>query len=306
MHVPKLERKRDRLRAILTPTATRPSSVPARPVVALPPTRRLSSPPGPSSPGLAASSGGASTSITSQGPLFKKALAKTLEDLSETEAEALVQASKTINEHTLLSAVREYDEEHKNDSSFRPHAERLSKFLEGLNIFMRSVVIGIQASPEISSLVVGVVRLVIDLALNFTAFFGKLTDMICTFEDYLGPLAEYAQRADIGLVEKAVVNAYASILTFSWKARRVFVDDNGNRKKWTSAQVLMRQQWATFESAYGLIKKDLQHHLDILLHSVQALHFNASIETEQARRCKEESKAIFPHTLYVHKIANVA
>jgi hypothetical protein len=65
------------------------------------------------------------------------------------------------------------------------------------------------------SLVVGSVRVVINLALNFTMYFSKLIDIVCTFKDYLGPLAAYAQAADIYLVEKTVVSAYANVLEFS-------------------------------------------------------------------------------------------
>ncbi|KAF2805686.1 uncharacterized protein BDZ99DRAFT_109722 [Mytilinidion resinicola] len=280
--------KRDRMRAWFAPDTTRPA--PSR-TVPLPPAQQASSPraplpPSPSRP--TASSGGALASTTSGDPLLEKALARTLERLPKGEKAAFVQASKTIDERTLLSGVRAYDAAHKHDSSFRPHAERLSKFLGLLNRFMGGVAIGIQASPEISSLVVGSVRVVIDLALKFTMYFSRLTDMICTFEDYLGPLAEYAHAADINLVEKTVVNAYANVLDFGWKARRVFVDANGDQRKWTSPRAFMRQHWETFESEFVSIKGDLQHHLDILRHSVQALHFDLSRKAEHARRREEE------------------
>jgi hypothetical protein len=198
---------------------------------------------------------------TPRNPLQEKALAKALVKLPKTETAAFTQASKTLDEQALLSDVRAYDAAHKNESSFRPHAEGLSKFLTFLNTFMGGVAIGIQASPEISSLVVGAVRIVIDLALKFTTFFSRLADMVCTFEEYLKPLAEYAQAADIELVEKTIVNAYANILIFGWKARRVFVDINGNQQGWTSLRAFMRQQWETFEAEYVSIKEDLHHHL---------------------------------------------
>ena len=225
--------------------------------------------------------------------MLEKALTKTLEKLPEAEKAAFAQASRTIDERTLLSRVKTYDAAHKGNSSFRPYAERLSKFLDLLNRFMGGVAIGIQASPEISSLVVGSVRIVIDLALRFTMYFSKLTDMICTFEDYLGPLAEYAKAADVNLVETTVVNAYANVLGFGWKARRVFVDVNGDQRKWTSLRAFMRHHWETFESEFVTIKEDLQHHLDVLLHSVQSLHFDFSRKVEQARRREEESKIIY-------------
>jgi hypothetical protein len=48
---------------------------------------------------------------------------------------------------------------------------------------MGGVAIGIEANPEVSALVVGAVRIVIDLALKFTTFFSRLSDMVCSFED---------------------------------------------------------------------------------------------------------------------------
>jgi hypothetical protein len=221
------------------------------------------------------------------------ALAKTLEKLPKAEKAAFAQASTTVDERTLLSNVQAYDAAHKDNSSFRPHAERLSKFLDLLNRFMGGVAIGIQASPEISALVVGSVRVVIDLALKFTMYFSRLSDMICTFEDYLGPLAEYAHAADIKLVEETLVNAYMNMLLFGWKARRVFIEANGDERRYTSLRAFMRQHWETFESEFGSIKEDLEHHLDILQHSVQALHFDFSRKTEQRRQREQHSKAIY-------------
>jgi hypothetical protein len=298
-----LHRAKEKARSLFPPSATH--SRPASPsAVASPLTPQPSSaaPSPPSSPRPAASTGGALAPTTPRDPLQEKALAKALEKLPKTESAAFTQASKTIDEQALLSDVRAYDAAHENDSLFRPHAERLSKFLTFLNTFMGGVAIGVQASPEISSLVAGAVRIVIDLALKFTTFFSRLTDMVCTFEDFLAPLAEYAQAADITLVEKTVVDAYASILIFGWKARRVFVDANGNRRKWTSLRAFMRQQWETFESEYASIREDLQHHLGVLQHSVQALHFNASREAEQARRRDEESTLLPSVFICVHTL----
>lgn len=291
------EKAQEKVRLLFPPSATHsrpasPSAVAPRPSSAAP-----SPPP---SPRPAASTGGVLAPATPRDPLHKKALAKALEKLPKTETAAFTQeASKTIDEQALLSDVRAYDVAYKNDSSFRPHAERLSKFLTFLNTFMGGVAIGIQHSPEISSLVVGAVRIVIDLALKFTTFFSRLADMVCTFEDFLGPLAEYAQAADIELVENTVVNAYANILVFGWKARRVFVDANGNQRKWTSLRAFMRQQWETFESEYVSIREDLQHHLGVLQHSAQALHFNAFREAEQARRREDESMPPLSVFIYV-------
>jgi hypothetical protein len=46
-------------------------------------------------------------------------------------------------------------------------------------------------------------------------YFSKLINIVCTFKDYLGPLAAYAQAVDIDLVERIVVSTYANVLDFS-------------------------------------------------------------------------------------------
>lgn len=75
--------------------------------------------------------------------VLEKALAKTLETLPQAEKAAFAQALKTVDERTLLSRVRAYDAAHKDNSFFRPYAERLSKFLGLLNRFIGGVAIGI-------------------------------------------------------------------------------------------------------------------------------------------------------------------
>src|SRR2546423_7987968 len=100
------------------------------------------------------------------------AIERHLNGLPEADKENFRQASKQIANESLLSQVKAYDEDHKQMSHFRPHAEGLSQFLGVLDRFMAGVAIGIQANPDISSIVVGAMRIVIDLALSFVTFFA--------------------------------------------------------------------------------------------------------------------------------------
>lgn len=89
--------------------------------------------------------------------------------------------------------------------------------LQALNQFMGGVAIATQCNPEISSLVIGGLRLILDvglvgysawhyhslpvlhrcqLGMKFVMFFDKLTDMIEDLFAYLEPLSEYARRSD--------------------------------------------------------------------------------------------------------------
>ena len=160
---------------------------------------------------------------------------------------------------------------------------------------MGGIAIGIQGHPEISSLVVGAVRIVIDLAIDFTTFFSKLTDMLCQFEDYLGPLAEYAKLSqDSILVQETVAKVYGDLLDFCQKARSIFLDASGSPQKWTSWRLFLRQQWEPFETEFNSIRSDMRHHLDVLLHSVQALQLSDNQEAKEERqelKLQEKSKS---------------
>lgn len=144
-----------------------------------------SSPPSPSvspTPAPVAQGSAAITGATGNWAL-KTAIERHIQQLPEAEKDAFRKAGTAITEDNLLSRVEDWDEAHKRESSFRPRAPALSKFLTFLERFMGGVAIGAQSNPDISSIVVGAVRVVIDLAVQFVTFFEKLTDMLGRFED---------------------------------------------------------------------------------------------------------------------------
>lgn len=224
---------------------------------------------------------------TSRNPALELAIQRHLDKIPAAEKAVFRDASKAINDANLLSRVRAYDEAHIESSSFRPQAERLSKFLKFLNRFMGGVAIGIQASPEISSLVVGAVRIIIDLAMDFVTFYGRLTDMLCQFEGYLASLEEYSKASkDFALVQENVADIYGDLLDFCQKARHVFVNPKGDNRKLASIRLFIRQQWEPFETEFACISKNMEHHRDVLLHSAQALQLSDNREAKQERHSK--------------------
>jgi hypothetical protein len=224
------------------------------------------------SPVPAQSSLAVSTSATAHRNLaLELAIQRHIDKLPEPDRDAFRAASKNINEYDLLAQSQEWDAQHALDSSFRPQAERLSKLLRLLDRFMGGIAIGIQANPDLSAIIIGGIRIVIDLAIHFVEFFPKLADMLCQFEDYLEPLAKLAENCqDSSLIQKSLTNTYADILEFCQKARTVFVDSYGARRKWTSWRLFLRQQWEPFETEFGTTKTRMQHHVDVLRLAGQA------------------------------------
>jgi len=215
------------------------------------------------------------------------AFQKHFDDLPEADKDAFREASTQINEDNLLSSVKAYDDAHKENSSFRPRAKNVLKFLNLLNRWMVGVSTAIQANPHPAAIVVvGAVQIVISIAVEFASFFDRLTDMLDRFSDYLGPVAEYAKAShDLELIRQTVAGVYGDLLEFCRAAHHVFVDNKGARREWTSARTFLRVQWEPFEVTFADIEMRFKHHLDVLQHSAGALHLNTLRAEMQERRC---------------------
>lgn len=200
-----------------------------------------------------------------------KAIQKHLERLPEKERDLFRQASKSIDAENILTKVKQYDHFHRNTSRFRPKADNITHFLSLLNRFMAGVAIGIQASPDISSLVVGGVRVIIDVMVRFVEYFGRFTEMLCRFGDWLRPLEEYCQESPSDdLIVDAAAKIYGDLLMFCRKAYIIFIDDDGIPRRRTTVRAFFRVQWTSFEDDFGVIEKDMHHHLEVLLYSAMA------------------------------------
>src|SRR5271170_6681178 len=179
------------------------------------------------------------------------AIERHLNALPEADKEAFRQASKQIANESLLSQVKAYDEDHK----------QVSQFLGVLDRFMAAVAIGIQANQDISSIAVGAMRIVIDLALSFVTFFARFSEMLSRFSDFLAPLTKYAEASTKAeLIQESLANVYGDLLQFCYQARHVFIDQNGLERRWTSWRLFWRLQWVPFEEEFGKIESDMQHH----------------------------------------------
>ena len=172
------------------------------------------------------------------------AIERHLSDLPEPDKRAFHEASKNMTDANLLDKVRAYDGDHVSQSRFRPRTASVARFLRVLNRFMAGVAIGIQAHPELSSIIVGAVRAVITMAIDFVGFFAKLSEMLDRFSDFLGPLAKYAaSSAGDKLIQDSLINVYVDLLNFCQRARNVFVDEKGVKRRLKSWRIFWRLQW---------------------------------------------------------------
>jgi hypothetical protein len=218
-------------------------------------------------------------------PALELAVQRYIDELPESEKESFRTVSESFSENEMLGKIREYDACHARNSSFRPRADRLLRFFGVLSRFMSGVAIGIQANPDISAIIIGAICVVINIAMQFLEFYGKLADMLCQFEDYLPPLAELANECGNSLlIQETLANTYADILEFCRRARATFIDSNGNPWRWTSFRQFLRQQWEPFEISFGSTRTKMQHHIDVLRLAGQAQQLNNSREARLQRQ----------------------
>jgi ankyrin repeat domain-containing protein 50 len=223
---------------------------------------------------------------TGVNPALDLAIQKHFGDLPEADKDAFQKASEQISQDNLLSNVKAYDDIHGNGSSLRPRTKTISKFLSLLNRCMAGISTGIQANPNPSSIIVGAVQLAISLAIEFVNFFNRLTDMLNCFNDYLGPLAEYAKASDTTLMRQTLASVYGDLLEFSMAACRVFVDNRGVKREWVSMRTFLRVQWEPFEVVFGDIETKFKHHLNVLHHSAESSHLNTLLRLEKQQKCQ--------------------
>lgn len=211
---------------------------------------------------------------------------KHIDKLPEVEKKAFRQAHDTIAPSSLLEKIRLLDTQHASTSSFRPHAEKISRFLSLLDRLLGGVSIAIQANPDISSIAVGGVKLIVDIAMGFTKFFGKLVDMFDRLSDIMASLARYAERLELLVVRDALINVYGDVLDFYRAATTLFLDRNGRSKAHATFDIFLHTQWKPFETEFGEIDSRMDHHRRVLLEAAQAELLFAGGEKKQ----REERK----------------
>lgn len=219
------------------------------------------------------------------------AISRQLESFPELEKEAFRNASKDLTDENIFIEVKKWDDAHKAESYFRPKTETLSRFLGLLDRFMAGVTIGIQANPDISAIVVGGVRVVIDLAVKFVGFFDKLSNMICRFSDFLQTLHEYNNSsAQNTIMVETLANVYGDLLQFCKHAHAVFTYQ-GVQRRMTSWRTFWHIQWRPFEEEFSKIESNMQHHIQVLSNAAQAVSLNATLDLlDRERERREKDK----------------
>ncbi|KAI5843808.1 hypothetical protein DFP73DRAFT_594819 [Morchella snyderi] len=218
--------------------------------------------------------------VQAENPGFVLALKKHVNGLSPEERQAF-NSSNTITPDSLISKIRDYDNAHLESSTSRRCAARIEGFLTAVNGYLGPLSIMIGHNPEISSLVVGGAKLIVQLGLKFINFFNKLTEMMEHLSGHLGYLSRYASYFNASVtIQEALSAAYGDLLRFFTGARKVFVDDKGNQSRWVSFRVFLQITWEPFEENFNSLHSEFRNHVKIVIRT-------ASIEEYERLRSEK-------------------
>lgn len=216
---------------------------------------------------------------------FDAALEEFKKRLTDEERYAFCKANTRISPEQLFEHVAKLD---AMDRKTRPRKamEDVSRFLRLLDQLVRGVSIGIQASPEISSLVIGGAKLIIDMAMNFVGFFQQLTSMINDLSGHLGHLEEFSRHKDNHLIMESAKHVYGGLLEFYHYAYRVFRDKKGQARSHLHLRSGIQAQWKPFQEGFGRIKSEIEEHLRKLQLSANVTTYSTVVNVES--RVKKE------------------
>ncbi|KAI4730256.1 hypothetical protein E4T49_01724 [Aureobasidium sp. EXF-10728] len=258
---PSLQRKRDRLKGILPGRSKTVSPGPSMATVSSSPLQASQQ-----SSSAALTFHSTSTPISTQSASASAIVSRPQQSTLSVPAMALsaTTSGSSVNP-AFLAALQKHL--HK-----LPEAERhkVAKFLSLLDRLLGGIAIAIQANPDISSIAVGGVKLIIDVAVGFTKYFGKLTDMLDRVSEIIAPLERYAQRFELLNVGNALIDVYGDVLDFCRACSALFLDKNGKPKIQTTLTMFLHSQWSPFEAEFGELAGRMDRHCSVLLHAAQA------------------------------------
>lgn len=97
---------------------------------------------------------------------FADALQQHLLKLSPVEKAAFRAGYQSLTPESIFLKVKAYDQAHNRDSTSRKCAEKVEKSLMILSQFLASIDVAIQSNPDVSSLIVGGLRFIVDVIIS--------------------------------------------------------------------------------------------------------------------------------------------
>ncbi|OCL03838.1 hypothetical protein AOQ84DRAFT_137126 [Glonium stellatum] len=228
--------------------------------------------------------------------VFKKAHDQFLASLPPNERTRLSSCSSADQ---LLIEVRKLEVVSKDRVRGRGFIRRIKALSDGLKPYFNSISTMIQSNPELTSLVLGGIQFVLQLASNYTTFFDKLT---LNFErlahqlpqhDLIVQLYKGSHRNEFTeRVKASLEDVYVDTFQFLQSIARVFIRKDGKYKH--RPLVMASLAWQPFDTRFDEMLERMELHRNVLKEVVQLDQIHAAIgereRTEKARQEEEKER----------------
>ncbi|KAI5777080.1 hypothetical protein EDC01DRAFT_432200 [Geopyxis carbonaria] len=187
----------------------------------------------------------------------------------------------------LLKQVHDLEDKFSKNSRFRRLSKRLSPCVEQLQRFTAVVTICIQSDPQLSSLIWGGLKFLLQLASEFQEFFEKL---IRTIEQMTKVIPDYQIYLDRFSTDDSLcqhlVSIYVDIIGFWRQATQIFLKPSQDPR--SNVSVICSIAWRPFDSRFKEIVTRFSENCTYLERRVKAL--SCREEMIQAREAAEQAK----------------
>ena len=136
------------------------------------------------------------TPLISRNAAFADALQQHVLKLSPVESAAFRASHQSLTPESILVKVKAYDQAHNRGSASRKCAEKVDKSLRILNQFLASIAIAIQSNPDLSSLIVGGLRCIVDVIISLLRKVSRVVANSRTMAVACGKLCDLLQEID--------------------------------------------------------------------------------------------------------------
>ncbi|KAK7042771.1 ankyrin [Favolaschia claudopus] len=196
--------------------------------------------------------------------VFKASIDQYLQSLNRVEAQWLEQIASSSWE-PVIAELEALNKTHKDSNATRKLLSRVRCFTDALQPFLKSFDTIMTSGGEITGLIWGALRLIIEITHKFTDYFSIISDTLETISVELPIFRDYVDKLYPGsnTVEKAVAIIVEDIFTVFLLIRKVFLNDNGRSRSLLSITVkVLSQDMQKVTTHLEKHRKNLQVHVD--------------------------------------------
>ncbi|KAK7063334.1 ankyrin [Favolaschia claudopus] len=165
----------------------------------------------------------------------------------------------------VIAELEALNKTHKDSNATRKLLSRVRCFTDALQPFLKSFDTIMTSGGEITGLIWGALRLIIEITHKFTDYFSIISDTLETISVELPIFRDYVDKLypESNTVEKAVAIIVEDIFTVFLLIRKVFLNDNGRSRSLFSITVkVLSQDMQKVTTHLEKHRKNLQVHVD--------------------------------------------